>query len=296
MISTSISKPRYYVNDQNVNPVGFLAALALLCIVSFLLGYIYAVALMLIPIVYVSSLITIGAALALGASNRFAMRLMHIRNKKNKYALALLSGLLISYFQWTAYLTYVYSGAIPTPMEYSLSITWILYPTEFISAILEVNQHGVWSIFGVTFHGVALTLIWIIELILLTGSPLLSIYKSEDNPYSTIFTCWYPKFTLRYDFESISMAGKLTADLQQDPFGTLTQLKLGNGFRHAKVHIYFLPKEETQFLTVENIFIEGRGSGTKNKTTIVHNLAIETATASNLMNHFGFKREWIDVL
>lgn len=67
----------------------------------------------------------------------------------------------------------------------------------------------------------------------------------------------------------------------------------GSGNRHAKVHLYFLPEEAKQYVTVENIFIESNGK--KNITNMINNLEVDSDSAKEIMQEFHHKKEFFDV-
>ena len=285
----------YYQESGNVHIVRLTMAYAIFIALAMVLGYIYTLLSIFIPFVYLNFFITTGFGVVLGMLCRVLIRVSHARNKQSRVMLAVIVGLLANYFQWTAYISYAYNGEIPSVTEYLSNLSWIVMPKNFLAAIGEIYQYGTWSMFGATVKGLPLAIIWILEAVIIVGSPVLAILKTEVYPYSEVLLRWYPKYTLFNDFESIAAAGILTGQLREDPVKALEALGLGTGHRHAKVHLYYLKEEANQYLTFENVYIE-RGKDTKNREVVINNFAIDGATAERILETFQHKHERVDVV
>jgi len=290
-----MSSIKYYQESLKVNSVGILFHLLSSLFFTMLLGYVYTLITVFVPIIYFNFLVTFGVGLVLGVANRVLARLTNNRNKRSRIVLSLTSGLMVCYFQWTTYIVYLYQGQFPTPMEFFLGNVWIFNPSDFVNAILEINRVGAWSIFGIQFKGFVLTGIWIIEASILIILPITAIRKTEIYPYSEFLEKWYPKYTLSNDLESISTINKFTNDLSMDAVTAINSLKLGDAFRHTKIHLFYLKDEEHQYLTVEQIFIDGRGSGKKNRTIIINNLEVPNKIGEKILQTFEHKFERVDI-
>ena len=269
----------------------------IICIgLSLILGYIYSVIIIIIPIVYLNFLITVGFGTMLGLICRTLIRFSHNRNKKSQIIQAVIIGLLANYFQWTAYILFAYNDAIPSIGLYLENLEWIIIPKNFFAALFEINRIGTWGMFGITFNGFALTFIWIIEFLIIITGPIIAVVKTKSYPYSEHLQKWYFKYTLFKDFESISTAKRFINELASEPIRVIENLGNGSGLRHTKIHLFYLKDETKQYLTFERIFIEGQGKGKKNSTIVINNFMISKSDAEDLLNKFENKRERIKVI
>ncbi len=290
------SKDLFYQESGRYNALGVLISYIICVLLALILGYIYSVVIILIPIVYLNFILTIGLSLTLGLIVRFLVRITKNRNLKSKLLLALTFGLLTNYFQWAVYILYAYDGETPNFFYFLSNLYWIIIPENFIDIIIDINKFGLWSIFGIVFTGFGLTIIWLIEAFIIIAGPLVAIYKTKTYPFSELLNKWYPKYTLSKDFKSVSTVNKMIDDLQTEPLKSIQELKYGTGLRHTKIHVFYLNDEENQYLTFENIYIEGRGKGRKNSDIIINNFMIDKITAKSLLDNFDNKKERIEVI
>jgi hypothetical protein len=93
------------------------------------------------------------------------------------------------------------------------------------------------------------------------------------------------------DFESVSTSNKLLSSFETDVLKTIQELRQGNGLRHSKIHVYYLPDEEKQYLSIEKVFIEGQGKGKKNTVNVIDNYKIDKAVAKSILESYENKKE-----
>lgn len=283
-----------YIPSGNISLIGTILSYLICLALALLLSYLYTFLIIIIPIPYLNFLITAGFGICLGMANKTLVRLTHNRNRRSQLVMALCSGLFANYFQWGAYVLYAVTGEIPNFAEYLTTSTWIFFPQPYFEVIGEINRVGMWSIFGVPFNSFALTIIWIIEFLLITGIPIYNIHKANIFPYSELLKKWYPKLTLNNDFEPIATVNLLTQNLHVDPLKSIQELGYGTASRYSKIHVYFLKDEEIQYLTFEKIFIERKGN--KNSDTLIENFIVDTNTAKSILDSFSHKRERLEVI
>lgn len=286
----------FYKESGVINPIGFSLASSIYLIAAIVIGYFYSALIVFIPLIYVNFFITVGLGILLGFIVRIAVRLSHNRNKKSQIIQALLLGLLLNYFQWVAYILYAYNESIPTFANYLGSLFWIFNPSSFFGSIAEINRVGLWSMFGMTFNGFALTLIWIVEALIIIAGPTVGILTTKVYPFSELLNKWYTKYTLKYDFESVTGSNKQVESLKNDPVQSIKAMGNGTAFRYTKVHVFYLKDEENQYLTFERVFIEGRGKGKKKSTITINNLRINNSAAETILQDFQNKRERWDII
>ncbi|MCB0516406.1 MAG: hypothetical protein R2798_03605 [Chitinophagales bacterium] len=268
----------------------------IICIgLALILGYFYAVIIILIPVVYINFFITIGFGIGLGLICKLLARFSHNRNKKSRIIQAVIIGFLANYFQWTAYILYVYNGAtIPSIGTYLANLYWIVIPQNFIAAITEINRVGTWSVFGIVFNGSLLTAVWFFEFAIIMAVPIFTSIQANPYPYSELLQQWYHKYTLFKDFDAIPASNELISELANDPLKTIDSLGKGTGLRHVKIHLFYLKDENKQYLTFEKIFMEGNGK--ENSSIIIDNLQIDNSDAKQLLEKYENKRERINVI
>jgi hypothetical protein len=235
-----------------------------------------------------------GLGIILGMTSKTLVRLTHNRNKRSQLVQALIFGLFAYYFQWGAFVLYAVTGELPSISEYFTFAGWIIFSKPYIDVITEINRIGMWSMFGIPFNSYALTIIWIIEFLIIIGLPIYAIYKANVFPYSELLKKWFPKLTINNDFEPIATVGLLTQNLNENALKAIQDLGYGTASRYSKIHIFYLKDEESQYLSVEKIFIERKGN--KNCDTLIDNFPIDTTTAKSILESFSFKRERFEVI
>lgn len=125
---------------------------------------------------------------------------------------------------------------------------------------------------------------------------LVGIYKTKAYPFSELLNKWYPKYTLLKDFESVSAIGNMTRNLETDPLKSIQELKYGSAYRHTKIHLFYLKDDPNQYLTFENVYVDNRGQGKKNRTIIINNFKIDKESAQKIFENFEHKRERTEVI
>ncbi|MEZ4955431.1 MAG: hypothetical protein R2825_17855 [Saprospiraceae bacterium] len=285
----------YYQESNQFNLRGIALSGLISLFAALLLGYFYTILTLLIPLIYVMVFITIGLGFVMGLIVKFSIKLCHIRHQQSKLGLAIASGLFANYFQWAAFLAYVFLGSFPSFTDYLSHLGWIFSPKEFFMVIHEINKSGMWSLFGVQVNGLLLAIIWIFEFAIILAVPILMVFQTTVYPYSEKLGKWYKKYTLFDDFEPIFSTQQMIPALQTDALSAIKNLQPGSGWRYSKIHILYLEEEENQYLSIEKFYIENRGAGKKNQEMLINNLSIDKRTADLIMKNFKHKRENFDV-
>ena len=133
--------------------------------------------------------------------------------------------------------------------------------------IAEINRLGPWSIFGITFKGFMLSVVWLIEILVILGIPAYLLSKTSPKPFSERMRKWYPCFTIQEEFTSVSNPERIAEELAEDPVQALTQMKGASSMYHAKAHLYYIEGEQDQYLSMENFRIQ-RGKETSWKSEV----------------------------
>lgn len=290
-----MTNPSYYQESGHVNYTGILITMLATLMLSCILGYLYVVLTVFVPFPYLNFFFAVGVGLVMGMVLRILFKLTHNRSLKSRITMSIVSGLLVCYFQWATYIQYLLNGEFPSPQEF-LSGEFINLWQYDVAGILQlIYNTGSWSIFGVQFRGLPLGIVWLLEALIFLYMPFNAARSMPVYPYSEVMNKWYPKFTLTNDFESVGAGSNFVKQVLEDPLGAIQSLGLGEAFRHIKIHLFVQPNEETQYLVVEKIFVEDRGSGKRTATPLIKNLSIPGKDAEQILKHFEHKAERLDV-
>lgn len=284
----------FYQEPQKTSPKTLLIYYAMVLAFLILWAYAYTVITVLVPIPYVLVFITVIFARVLGMYYRLGHRVSHLTGKKNRLLHTAIAGVLANYFQWTAFLTYVSLRRLPSLGEYLEHLVWVADPEVFFKALMELNEHGSWSLFGAQFTGTMLSIIWIFEALIILLFPLVSVARVQPYPYSELFKKWYPKYVLFKDFEPIIGEGLILEELKKGPLECLNNLDKGSANRHSKIYIYYLENESKQYLSITRLSKDSNGGEKASK--VLNNFTIDTETAQAILQDFNNKKEKIDII
>lgn len=284
----------FYQESERISKPMLLLSFLLLFVISFFMAYAYLAATLFIP-VFLNPFLTIGFGLALGLFNSGVFRITKNRSKNSRYSIAIASGLFALFFQWNVALCVAYTGHMPSFSLYFQSLNWINLPTDYFQSLADINETGWWKIGKIPINGFALTVVWILEAIIILAIPIAFVYKHAVYPFSEKENRWYPKYTLLRDFESIPVGGRLLNDLKNGVLEAIASLEKGSATRHTKIHIYFLPEEDFQYLTFERVNENGGGINGR-KHIVLNNFKIDTATAKAILNTYANNREKNEIL
>lgn len=283
---------KLYKHLGQSSPLNLIIALILGLILATGVSFIYNWLIISIPFIYINFLITIGFGASLGYCAKFLSRLTQIRNSKHNIVLAGVIGFWGFYFQWFVYLVYLISNEYSIE-AYQANMDILYKPVIFLDLIIQINRKGAWELFGLVFKDFPLWITWGFELILIIGIPLIIIIKHPIVPYSERLNRWYKKYTLKFEFERISTQNQFKENLMLNAEQTITNLSYGNPHRYSEISIYYLQDEQCQYLSVDNVLIENRGSGKTEKDSVVHLFQIENSVAKALMDKYGIKKQFV---
>lgn len=283
---------RFYEHSGRFSPIGLSIALGIGIILAIGIAFIYNILIVIIPFVYINFFITLGFGFILGHSIRYLSRLGKVRSQRIELYLAGGVGFVGYYFQWVAYFVFLSYDDLSFE-AYQSHFSMIYDPPYLFDLIIQLNEYGSWSMFGVPFNGAILSFVWILEALLIIGMPLLIIYRTPIVPYSELLEKWYTKYLLNYQFERIATVKQFKEDLTFDVESAIDKLSYGESNRYSEVSIFYLADEEEHFISVDNIYIEDQGKGKKSVTPIVHLFKIDTKTASSLMEKHGKKKQMV---
>jgi len=281
-----------------MNPLNLALGIILSILLSCILAYVYALAVNFIPIIYFNILITIFLGISISYLVRFIFRITKIRFQMSRIIIVIITVIAVTYFQWTFFLDLLTLDGYPSPKEYILLLDWIFDPGTFFGIIQEVNEYGTWGIGSNSnsVNGWMLTLIWIAE-IGLTAFPSFKLLKENKIfPFSETYNKWYPKYTLNEDFKAIHSSNGILSKLNEDVVEALKELGIGQARKYSKVHIYYIPQEQYQYLSIETFFIKNGESSGEEKVIILDNYRISTSVTNEIKANFKMTKEKINVI
>lgn len=281
----------FYEPSGRINPVGLTAAYISGLLVASLLAYLYTLIVLFMPLIYVNFLVTVGFGIALGILVRLLTKLTQNRSLKHQLLLAIILGLFANYFQWVGFVVYAAMGAMPSIGDYYLNLGLITDPSTFFGIINDINKVGMWEVFGMTFNGVTLAIIWLIEFGIIVAFPVIGVYSSKPIPYSEDLQTWYPKYELDTDFEAIISPDRFVDRLRENALTALQELEPGKAWKYSKVHVHYLPEATHQYLSVEKVYIEERGKGSKEVGVIIDNFRLDRQMAKAILDAYPHSKE-----
>lgn len=283
--------PQYYKESGNATTLNI--TLSILCGL-FLIGFLsmlYAMFVAYIPIVYFNILLTLGFGIAISFVSRLFNRIFKIRNRKKTLIITIILALFGAYFQWIWYLMYISSEQFQVFENISSFFNLLVHPNWVIESIIEINQVGVWSIFGLpTFNGVFLWVIWISEIIIIVYMAYHNYANFETIPFSEQENQWYKKEYIDAEFEYIAYKQKFIDEFQISPYETIKKLAKGNGLRHSRVSIYKTKTESKYLFAINNVIVTQQGKGKEDIKVVLNPCFINKLSINKIKNDYRIKK------
>ncbi|MFL5729589.1 MAG: hypothetical protein ACJ75J_08910 [Cytophagaceae bacterium] len=157
--------------SSSIRPIAFVYFILAISIAIPILSVLYAVSIYYIPVAIVRPLMPLlFAALAGGIIERYVIAWSKLDNVRLIFLFCLVAGIVLYILSWPVWLSLVNERG-----SFSVSgiIDMIADPYSTFDYILKINQRGAWSFSGMTVSGIALSIIWLLELIIICGVPLL---------------------------------------------------------------------------------------------------------------------------
>ena len=284
--------PVYYQESNQINKPKLAMAYVFCFLIAIVAAYVYTLIVIMLPFVYIACVMPIIFGGGLSFVVRLATRMAHNRNRKSRCVLAIVMGLFLTYFQWVVFLMYAYDLRLPSFGTYLANLGLPFIMEGLWGFILEINQVGLWEIFGEAINDSFLTVIWILEFLLLMVTLFLPILSIRAYPYAEDKEQWYKKYTLEDDYK-LSGAIKLTAGLSQDAYKTIKELGHGQGNRHAKIHLYYLEQSTYHYIDVEKVMINSEAK--REVDLLIMALRIDNKTAKSLLDNIEHKQERVEI-
>jgi len=251
---------------------------------AFGIAFFYGVIMAFSPLIYVNYFITLAFGLILGYGVRFTTTLFKITHKSTAIGMAVACSAFGLIFSWAAYVIYfLEEGSIVS--AYFIELKVVKDPGFLIDVILDINKNGLWEIFGITFTGWILTIIWLAEAGIIITLCTLMVKNQTQSPFSINLNKWYKRFILEKDFESIAMKEAFKESLATDCVKTIDSLQNGLAFHFSRISVFYLAKEERQYIMVENVRKDRRGKS-ENSTEVIPLIVVSSEQAAILIEKY----------
>ena len=278
--------------DTNSIKIGKIIPASLAGIVfALILGYIYAAFSTYMPIIYFNVIAGVIVGVIISYLVRFLAYVFIIRSLANKLIISFILALFTYYSQWVAYALFLLMGSFPDFTTYLSNLDLGTQPV-FYQLIADLNTHGNWNIFGITFKDFALSLVWLFEAGILLLVPLWLVFHTETPPFSERYNQWYPKYKLSKKFKSKLAKSQLVKKLDEDALQLLDEMGYGSDMNHLRIYIYYLENESGQYISIESV-----QSGTKGKVKqkmLADRHKIDKNTARNILKKYKHKKDFFN--
>lgn len=277
---------QYYKESGDYNPLSAAGTLILLLLLALILGYAYSTVTLFNPLIYLNLIACIGVGFVINLVAGFVFDLLKIRSRKLRIFFVISCSLFAWYGQWCATLDYLIVGSVDSLPEYISSLSWILHPELIAENIKVAYDYGYFEMFGTPIKGPVLVLVWLLELGIFVGYPALAVLGHSAKPYSDKAEKWYTVHVLEKQFRLVTGAPAFAEELAENPLEKIAGLSTGRGNAHSQIHIYFIPEENDQYLTVINMKYDGEKNKPK-KETVISNLAISKNHAEQILANYS---------
>ncbi len=253
----------YYRPSGKFNPLSILIFVGL-CLTAFpLLGLIYAYAIWYIPFIYINFLIAAGFGFIIGLLINFlVVRKGKVRNTALAITFGVLGGLIGLYFHWAVWVDLVINagesygtsriGITSSNIKILEVFSLAADPGALFALIGEINEFGTWGIRSATVSGTFLTIIWIVELLIVTVVSTLVPMGGSGAPFCEVNNKWFeekelPPLSL---VENVSQLIKDIGAKNEAAFDNLTKAT-DLEKDHSVFTLYTAGKDEN-YLSIEN--------------------------------------------
>ncbi|MTB51133.1 hypothetical protein [Lewinella sp. W8] len=282
----------YYEASNRVDPlrtgVGILVAIVVIVGISYLYNALNAI----LPLLYACILVCLGYGILIALLAKGVVHFGKVRGKQIALGLTLLLGLVASFTQWVAFVTYIFSEEGRDLSSYLNAIPYFTsHPGDLMEGIGLINEGGTWTIgtSGMNVAGMPLAGIWLAELALLTAYPVWQVHQKVFSPYSEDQGKRYPRYVLTDNFKSIYTPGNAVAGFSERPVEYLKSIHLPGAYPISRVFIYYLAGEKDSYLSLYRIRLDEKGK--EAASPIIEHLRISSREAKAILDAFPHEQD-----
>jgi hypothetical protein len=252
---------------------------------AFVFGYFYSALLKHLPFVYISFLITYFSGYLMLLILPYTSRFTKSKNAKSYLIHTVVFSFLVVYFQLAAYASHVINDGLATFGQYFDDLFILLQPQKLIQVLNIITENSALRIGGIDINGFTLWMFWIAEAAILMGVPIMGILKMPHLPYSEKLGIYYKHLLLNESYKVLLNIPKLLTMLKADAPQTIFSFDGGTATHYMLVHIYYLPEENVQYLSFEEVSIDHENNTTSEM--ILTHFEISTEAANTILNHYS---------
>ncbi len=282
----------YYQAPSDWATRGIAYSLVLGLPLALLLGYVYTVLMVTLPLVWVLPVIVVLIAYAWSWVLRLMARWLKLYNKKSQLLVGLLSSFVLFYGQWVAFLLYLDLGNLP-PLWYYFESLGTPFELEKTGELLSFLYHeGLWTVGGAPINGGLLVLLWVIEALCVIAGPTAFIWKVPLIPYSKNQETWYGKYILEQRFGTLRLE-EFTEALKSDPIAAIENAPLGKAGRYRVLELYHLPKGQQNYATIKLVNIDLKGN--QESSVAVPPFLMDRQGVKTILERYQLKKERLEL-
>ncbi|MEM6719978.1 MAG: hypothetical protein AAF611_11705 [Bacteroidota bacterium] len=288
----------YYKPSGKFNPISFLYLIIAVFIAVPILEFVYAYAILYIPIVYVNILCVAGIAFGLGFVANFVVGMGKVRNKPFAFFIGLIVGLAGLYCSWLVWLLY---HVMDQSFAFSSFMVLVENPAMCWEALWEINALGTWSVGRTSssnISGTMLTVVWGIEAAAMILTPLFFAYSKSREPFIENDDVW-ANITKIGPFEFITDKTKLKKQLETKNYQQLLEAKPLTDEQNSSHAIFTLYHNKKRvhgnefYVSVSNMKerITKKGNVTHDESVLIQFVRVPAETGKQLLAKIGTSAE-----
>ena len=303
--SSSPSTRGYYLPSGRFSSPGLFLLLVCGIVAAAMLAVVYAIASWYIPWIYVNAVLTVFAGGALGFLVLKATRLAKLRSPSLAKLIGLVCGLLLVYVQWAVYVSFLFSAGETTKVgtgsrratftETTIDVDNMIAIATNPSVIGDIMgllfTEGSWSIFGMTFSGGPLGVVWLLELALIVGAAVMLSPGQTTAPFSETDNDWMVASVLPGALSPAANATTLAQALKSDRVDALLDAELNTepGTDRITLTVFSDRAGQEAFLSLtrHEHNVDDQGKASEDETVVVEAISISAENLALLRERFG---------
>lgn len=255
------------------------------------LSIIYIYLIYYIPIAYFNFLIAIGCGIAEGLVMTASISLGKVRNNKLALLFGFIAICVMKYVQWCVYIPIVFTDAyklyeLTVSEQFAMSFDLLLHPSMAIEFIQIINQEGVWSIRTFTFHGVLLSIVWLLEFLIMAASACAVLLEKSKFPFCEEEGTWYVEMPQKIAANLPEHFDSFKADMEKGDFSELIRLSKEyqpEPSQYLSLTFYKPQQSEHYYLKTKKVTITNDdGKEKRNEEVLIEYISIDNDSAREI--------------
>lgn len=261
-----------------------------------LLSIIYIYLIYYIPIVYFNFFITLGCGIAAGFVMTGVIHLGKVRNNKVALLFGIIAMCIMKYVQWCVYIPVVLTNAyevyeLTMTEQFGMSLDLLSHPSVVFESIGFINQVGVWSIFTISFKGILLTIVWLLEFLLMTAAACIVSTEKSKSPFCEEERAWYVEVPNKIMASLPENFDNIKKDMEKGDFNELIRLskdyKQGDS-GYLSLTFYKARHSERYYLKIKKMTVTNdNGKEKTSENILIEYISIDNNSAGEIQASFS---------